>query len=196
MEGAGPLNKLEVDMNRQILFLVTVLGGISASAQPAPQGVISHSPAATNELGNASVTFTNRSGATYSADQLAAQLQNLRTVVDRSLPLLTAYTETVSNAATTGNRTVVGTISEILAGALNRNAQNQPSSQSNTQGGFARTLQGLLGTNATTRATANPIALHDLGALQSELQSVESILQRLNVGSSTNLDQALTPTGR
>src|SRR5882762_6890276 len=183
---------------RTILVLVSILGSISIWAQSPPPGVISRSPAATNIIATGTGTFTNQSGAIYSTDQLAAQLQSLRTAIEQTLPSLAAYTETVSNNATTGNKSVAGTVSQILAGALNRNVQNQSatSGQSTAQNGVTRVLQGLLGTNATSSAAVDVTTLKDLGALQNELQSAESILQRLNVSSSTNWGGVLTPTGR
>ena len=179
-------------IKKTFIVLASVLVSVSMWAQSPPPGTISRVPGDTNQFGTGSA-FTNRAGAAYSADQLAAQLQTLRTAVEQTLPSLTAYTETVSNTATSGNRSVTGTISEILAGALKRNAPTQSSTAQPAQGGVAGALQGLLGTNAT--ASANTTNLRDLAALQNELQMVESILQRLNVGSNTNWG-GLTPTGR
>src|SRR5437016_14524391 len=71
---------------RTILVLVSILGSISIWAQSPPPGVISRSPAATNIIATGTGTFTNQSGAIYSADQLAAQLQNLRTAIEQTLP--------------------------------------------------------------------------------------------------------------
>src|SRR5438046_797355 len=110
-------------MKTVILLFSLVLGNLSAWAQPSSD-VISRAPntsnAESNQLGVANLNFTNRSGASYSADQLAARLQNLRKAVDQTLPALTAFNETFPSAT---NQSIAGTISGILSGALNRNSE-------------------------------------------------------------------------
>src|SRR5437879_1412618 len=101
-------------MIKTTLVVLNILGVISVWAQSPPPGTISRASGDTNQFGTGSAMFTNRFGATYSAEQLATQLQTLRSAVEQTLPQLTAYTESVSNSASTGNRSVVGTISEVL----------------------------------------------------------------------------------
>src|SRR5437016_2220286 len=109
---------------KTIVLLLTVILGINLVwAQTQPPGTISQpaqSSASPNPAGTASTTFTNTSGAAYSADQLAAQLRDLRSTVDRTLPVLSAYTETYSNAS--GNQTVAGRLENLLSGSRNRSS--------------------------------------------------------------------------
>src|SRR5436190_7298747 len=65
-------------------------------------------------------SFTNRTGTVYTTSQLASQLQRLRNDIEQILPMLTAYTESVSNVAGRGGKSISGTVTEILTGVLNR----------------------------------------------------------------------------
>ena len=184
--------------NRILVILVCVCGTFSVCAQTPPPGTISRSPGTSQPFTNQSGavnTFTNASGSTASAEQLAGQLQNLRSVVDQTLPSLSAYTETVSNSVTAGSPTVAGAVSQILSGVLNRNA-NQNGAASSSRTNLTGILQGLLGTNAPASSPANANTLRDLASLQSQLQSIDTILRRLNVTGTTNSGYGLTPTGR
>ena len=184
------------------LIVATGLVTISAWAQATPPGTISRAPTGstvTNQIttGNA---FTNRSGATYSTEQLASQLQSLRSVVDQTLPAVMAFTETASNSATSGRSSIAGTFSQILSGVLNRNTNqttSAPAGGISSQGtNVVGILQGLLTTNVPGSTAVNAEALRNLASLQAELQNVSATLQKLNVGGSTNFGGGLTPTGR
>ncbi len=132
--------------------------------------------------------------------QLAGQLENLRSVVEQTLPAVIAFTQTASNSGTSGGRSLAGTVSQVLSGVLNRNTGQNPSASAggtSTQGtNIVGILQGLLTTNARGSTSVNAEALRDLTSLQAELQNVSATLQKLNVGSSTNFGGGLTPTGR
>jgi hypothetical protein len=186
---------------KTLLLLAATLVGISAQAQTAPPGTISQRPAAsvngTTQSASGTI-FTNRSGASYSTEQLATQLQNLRSAVDQSLPMVTAFTETASNAAPSGARSLAGTVTQILSGVLNRNSGQTNSAAGISAGGtnILATLQGLLTTNSPASASFSADALRDLAGLQAELQNLSATLQRLNVSSGTNFGSGLTPTGR
>jgi len=178
-------------LTNKLFLLAATAAVISVSVlaqQPSPPpGTISRpSPyGATNQIG----TSTN----TVSTDQLAAQLQDVRSTVEQTLPTLTSFLETVTNSTSSGGRTIVGTVTEILSGVLNRNAGQNPAGSSAQATNVAGVLQGLLNTNAPT--SANATVLKDLATLQTELQSIRATLARLNVAS-TNFGTGLTPTGR
>ena len=175
-----------------MLLLLTFSGW----AQVETPGVASSQSGTDVTRAGTGTSFTNRAGTVYTPDQLAAQLQRLRNNIEQILPVLTAYTENVSNATGTGGRSVSGTVTELLSGVLNRrnNASNNASGNFFSGTNFVGVLQGLLTTNTTT-SSVNAATLKDLADLQIELQSVNAKLQRLNVPG-TNSVAPLTPTGR
>jgi len=193
-------------MKITILFVATTLVAISAFAQTPPPDTISRpttpSATTTNQTGTAG-TFTNSSGATYSADQLSGQLQNLRGIVDQTLPVLSAFTETVSNA--NANQSVTGGLSGLLSGALHRNS-TATNTASSGQSGFRLTnllssIDRLLHTNSPSAPLSNdPNTIRELETLQNQLQSVATTLQSLNIATAFTNTPAptplLTPTGR
>ncbi len=205
-------------MKSELAVLVIVARTLSVWAQVTPPpGTISRPPnwntgsvaptPRNGDLGLGTLTFTNASGASYTVEQLAGQLQRLRSVVDEVLPSLAAFIETYSNSVPAGQRGLTGTISGILSGILNRNTN---SSAGTTQGGtnLLSALRGLLTTNAPaasipSAATQNTYA--EILNLQNELQPIPSILQKLNVTGTAGTqyasppaagNQNLTPTGR
>ena len=188
-------------IKKTLPLLGATLVAISAQAQSAPPGTISRGSSAsvnaTNQFGSVT-TFTNRSGASFSTEQLATQLQNLRSTVDQSLPMVTAFTETASNAAPSGARSLAGTVTQILSGVLNRNSGQTNSAAGTSTGGtnILGTLQGLLTTNSASSTSFSADALRDLASLQAELQNLSTTLQKLNVSGGTNFGSGLTPTGR
>jgi hypothetical protein len=178
------------------LFLFLAGTGWAQNELP---GLVSSQPGTNVSQGaTGTSSFTNRAGTVYSTEQLSSQLQKLRSNIEQSLPMLMAYTETVSNAAAaSGNRSLAGAVTEILSDVLNRRGN-----QTNTSGGnFFSTsnvvgvLQGLLAPSTNTSSSINATALKDLADIQTELQSVNTKLQRLNVPG-TNTLAPLTPTGR
>src|SRR4051794_6461021 len=107
-------DKGAIKMKKICLILVAVFLVTSLWAQAAPPGTISRAPSGsqsgTTQIGSGN-TFTNRSGASYSTEQLASQLENLRSVVDQTLPAVMAFTETASNSPTSGRSSIAGTVS-------------------------------------------------------------------------------------
>lgn len=182
------------------VFIISFLGICTCWAQVSPPGTISGAPrVGTTQQPESSGTFTNRSGASFSTAELGAQLQQLRGLVDQMLPVLSAYTETVSNTAGTASHTIGGAVTDILTGVLNRQG-NQQSGSATGNNVFSSTnvinvLQGLLNTNSTGSSSGNKAALKDLTDLQNQLQALNATLQRLNI-SGTNSAGTLTPTGR
>lgn len=207
-------------MIKQTLFLVLVCCGAtvgSAQTSPVrnPQDYVYPGNPNNNQPGVGGLMFSNRVGQTFSANDLASQLQNLRSSVDQTLPLLSAFNENYSNSVT-GNRQTVGrALSGIVSGVLER---NQPAGQNNggNQSALGATnllalLHGLLSTNTTGAVSAAPSNAEDLKVLETDLQSVVAVLQRLNVSPAPNQYSApynngavpmpnpnpsLTPTGR
>jgi hypothetical protein len=148
-------------------------------------------PPGTNGYYSAS-TVTNSAGA--SAEQLAGQLQDLRSVVEQTLPALSAYTQAASNSTTAGGRSIAGTVGQIISGVLNRNNANATGATPGPTN-LVGVLEGLLSTNTPANG-ANATTLRDLATLQTDLDSVRAALDRLNVTGSTNGSGGLTPTGR
>ena len=129
------------------------------------------------------LSFTNRAGQVFSAEQLTTQLQQLRNVVDQTLPALSAFNE---QFATNGAGSLGTRIGSILSGVLDRT--NASSGQ--TSSGWTNVLGvlgGLLNTNAPN--ALDPNTLNQLRTLQNDLQPIPGILQALNVSGSSN-----TPT--
>src|SRR3569832_1913533 len=105
------------------------------------QGYNANSRAATT---TGSETFSNQVGQAFSPNQLATQLQNLRAVVDQTLPLLSAFNQSYSNAAPE-KQTVGGALSGIVSDVLHRNQSSQNTSQSSLNGSnLLGILRGLL----------------------------------------------------
>ncbi len=94
-------------MKGSIFVLVALFGSLSGYGQNPPPSTISQPapatpdtnqsshPSATNLLSQSNLTFTNSAGTVFSVDQLAGQLQNLRQAVEQTLPMLTAFTQTL-----------------------------------------------------------------------------------------------------
>ena len=192
-------------MKKLIFISATIFSVLSAWAQT-PSGVISRpiqSSADTNQLGLSNLSFTNQAGVSYSVSQLAGALQNLGSAVDQARPVLAAFTENFSSGGTNANQSVVGTISGILGGALNRNSSQ--SSNSAAQGSslhLSNLVSGaerLLNKNAQASPSINPNTVRDLMALQNQLEPVNSTLHNLNISGVSNsvpANPVLTPTGR
>lgn len=144
------------------------------------------------------VLFSNRTGQAYSAQDLAAQLQNLRSAIDQTLPILSAFNESYSNSNNSGRETVGGALSGIVSDVLHRNQSSGQSyaGQSSTTSNLLAALHGLLSKNNSSAAapasTPNP---QDLVSLQSDLEPVLSVLQKLNVNGSSNQITAPYPNG-
>lgn len=177
-----------------LICCASVVSAQVPSTQPAqnpafpgqtPQNYSYPGNAITNQPTAGGVMFSNRFGQTYSANELAAQLQNLRSIVDQTLPLLSGFNDAYSNSISGGRQTVGGALSGIVSDVFHRN--QQPGQTTGTsQGAFSTTnlmavLHGLLNTNSAGAAGTAPGNAEDLKALETALQPVASILQRLNV---------------
>jgi hypothetical protein len=153
------------------------------------------------QLGTGGLTYSNRLGQTFSADELASNLQALRAAIDQALPALAAFNEHYSNSLTAGKQTVGGTLSGIVSDVLHKN-QTAGQSSTTTQtslntSNLLSVLGGLLNKNSTVTSGSGstPGNAQDLVALQNDLQPVLAVLQRLNVGPSVNPVSTPNPTG-
>jgi hypothetical protein len=180
-------------------------GDQGQSATPQAAGYQAQTPAANlNQSPTGGVLFSNRVGQSFSAQDLAGQLQNLRSAIDSALPILSAFNETYSNSNNGGSETVGGTLSGLVSDVLHGNqASSQTSAnESPTTSNLLSVLHGLLNKNSTTPTPAAAPNPQDLLSLQNDLQPVVSLLQRLNVvGNSNQLSNpspsgSFTPTGR
>ncbi|HLH53983.1 MAG TPA: hypothetical protein VKY92_10255 [Verrucomicrobiae bacterium] len=166
-----------------------------------------------NQQAAGGVMFTNSSGQTFTANDLALQLQNLRSAVDQAIPVLSAFNENYSNSVGGGRQTVGGALSGIVSDVLHRNQQTSGANQSSSFSGtnLLAILHGLLNTNAASSTMGAPANAEDLRTLETDLQPVASILQRMNVSPAANSfgtqnpynnpslpsrNQSLSPTGR
>jgi hypothetical protein len=187
--------------------LVTTLLATGQPASAAPQQTQSRTASDTTAAGASSVVFTNSAGQTFSVDDLASQLKNLRSAVEQTLPILSAFTQSYSNSSA-GNKSLTGKLTDFVSGALDRNGQQTSGSSgqtSSTVSNAVGVLRGLLNKNNSnaTASTASPSVdantVHQLGSLQNELQPIIPTLQQLNVESSNtgnSSSRPLTPTGR
>src|SRR5438105_13056890 len=91
-------------MTRKLVFISTaMLTAISVLAQTDPtQPSQTYSPqnysSNTNQAQARGMSFSNRVGQNFTPQDLAMQLQNLRAIVDQTLPVLSAFNEQSSNA--------------------------------------------------------------------------------------------------
>jgi hypothetical protein len=192
------------------LVVISALGQAQFATNSNPPSIPQTSQSIPNQTNASQLSFTNRSGQVFSAEQLTTQLQQLRTVVDQTLPVLSAFNEEFATNAAADNASLPNRIGSILSGIMTRT--NSTSGQSST--GLTNAiaiLNGLLNTNAPGSVTMNPNTLNQLVTLQNNLQPIPGILQALNVGgapstpkpsdvissrSADRTNQGVTPTGR
>jgi hypothetical protein len=154
-----------------------------------------------------SMAFTNSAGVSFTAEQLADEIRNLRNAVDRAMPVLAALNETYSN--TVANQTLTGKLTGLVSGALNRNKNNAASANSGTWSTLMAKLQGALNNNnASSSATLTPATERDLLKLREQLQPVQTSLAGLSIAQTPDssiatrnsgtraTNSVLTPTGR
>src|SRR5436190_7822548 len=152
-------------------LILTIVAATSAFAQ-IPQ---STSDSFTNRFGSGS--FTNNAGSNYSVEQLAEQLRNLRTTVDETLPVITAFSP--SSSVSTNEHSVKSTISGLLSGALNRNTNATSSDSSLDKTNLVGRLEALLRPGAGSTSGTTPNTWRDLETLQNQLQAISTTLGSL-----------------
>jgi hypothetical protein len=185
------------DIAMKTLTLAFYLACSSMLAQQ--QGAENTSISATNQSATSNAVFSSSTGQSYTAEQLAEQLKNLRAAVEQTMPALNAFTETYSNT-TSANKPISGKLGDILSGALNRNSA--ASSTSPTVSNVVGVLRGYLSnTNASNSSSAlDANTVSQLVKLQNDLRPILPILDQLNVQSASSTiqpsRQVLSPTGR
>jgi hypothetical protein len=176
---------------------------ISSPAYGEQQGAVGQ-----NQTGqDNSLSFSNSAGQVFTVQALAQDLRNLNDAVVKTMPALTAFNDAVSGSG--ANQTLAGAISNLVSGALNKNASqsNTPSSQGSP---IVNALMAELRGQGAAQATTDPNLTKDLARLRNDLQPVAPLLQNLvattvnappeGVISSprgTNAEQTpISPTGR
>ena len=189
-------------MRASILSAVLSIGIIVAHAAPVSAQTPPQVFSSTNAISSSDVVFTNSAGQTFSADQFAESLKNLRTAIEQTTPMLAAVTETYTNSA--GNdKSWKGQLSGLVSGALSRYEQQNAGKNSRTVNQVVGALQGLLQTNSSSKTTAadstDANTVQKLVTLQNQLKPVLPTLDQLNVsstGAAVSSPNPLTPTGR
>jgi hypothetical protein len=171
-------------------FLIFAIVAATSAFAQTPQTT---SDSFTNRFGSGS--FTNNSS-NYSVEQLAEQLRNLRTTVDETLPVVTAFSP--SSSVLTNEHSVKSTISGLLAGALNRNTNATSSDSSQGKTNMVGRLAALLQPGAGSTSGTTPNTWRDLETLQNQLQAISTTLGSLGLGATNTFapNSGLTPTGR
>jgi len=183
-------------MKTKILVLTATFSAVLAIAQnpstslpPAPgtSGVFERPNQP--RFGNfGTTTITNSLGQTFSPEEIASQLAALRGAIEQVTPALNAITEVYSNS-TAGTQTgVVGGLAGVLGGVLDQNTNSAAGQSTNTLGRILRDAIAAATTNATT---ANYAQLQDFIALQTHLQAVTPIFDRLGVSTSAQIPSAI-----
>ena len=167
-------------------------------------GTISSTNQTTTTTSSASsAVFTNSTGQTFTADQLAENLKNLRAAIEQTMPMITALTDTYSNSAGS-DKSWTGRLSDFVSGAFSNEGQgtNQSSSRLNQVVGTVRNLFGSKTNTSAGSSAADASTVQKLVTLENQLKPVVPTLDQLNVASSGTGSQAisspkpLTPTGR
>jgi len=179
-------------MKTTIIVLTATFSAILAIAQnpsttfpPSPPSPRGSSFGRTNQfrLGNfGSTMITNSQGQTYSPDQIESQLVDLRAAVNQVMPALSAITEVYSNSAAGSQTGVVGGIAGVLGGVLDQNTNNNATGQSSTNT-LGRILRDAISAASTNATTTNVTQLRDFVILQTHLQAINPVFDRLGVSS-------------
>ena len=197
-----------------VLFLIGCLCVKVLAQSTFNQQVISEPPR-TNSLassGTGTLAITNSTEGTAALGDLDAQLSNLKSDVERTLPMISAVVNqgSSSNALRNPGQELTNAASKLIANTFERassqanaipGGENSP--RTTNFGGF---LRSLIRTNNAGAGVAglDPNTLSQLTALQNHLQPVLTILDSLNVrgipastnGAAGPAPTPLTPTGR
>lgn len=181
-------------------ILVCLAGSVLGQTIPSTpqQGSQVISSGTTN---NQNTVLTNQSGQTFTVQQLANQLQNLRVAVDQTLPMLSEFNQRLGASS----QSLGGAISGLLSGALHKNGNQSPSTTS-TSGQEITNLLAALGSLVNTNSQAPAVpqdTARNLATLQKDLQPVAEVMRTMNFGTTNqstipqaNAPGTLTPTGR
>ena len=190
-----------------IQFVTLTLSAVSlyAQAQPGDQRISTPPTAApwsgTNTVGITGVTATNQP---YSLNELAAQLANLNTAVEQTMPVLSEVTSQAASAPASRGQELADAVSGVLFGALGRGTNGGSAGLGRYSSGVSNFLSGFSGsnTNRSGMASLDAITLGQLRTLQSDLNPVLTILRNLRIGTNQvsnpqgTPSAPLAPTGR
>ncbi|HSU56367.1 MAG TPA: hypothetical protein VLT36_20070 [Candidatus Dormibacteraeota bacterium] len=129
-------------------------------------------------------SFTNQAGTSFTVDQLANGIRDLKKAVDETLPALTAFNQTFSPSTASGHESIAGAISNLVSGALNKNSNQNNQAATSAQASAAVTAL-LTRLGSSDAQIANQTAPKDLTKLQSDLQPVAPLLSDLMGGTAT-----------
>src|SRR3954454_15911038 len=101
------------------LFVGSLIAAPAATPQPASDAAISTNQGISD---GAMPAFTNAAGQTFSADEFAQNLKNLRSAIELTMPMVMAVTETYSNSVSK-DKSWAGRASDLVSGALKRDGQ-------------------------------------------------------------------------
>ncbi|HWQ91730.1 MAG TPA: hypothetical protein VN673_08665 [Clostridia bacterium] len=189
-------------MKRAVFVLSSAM--VLAGALAQDRDVISSPPERKGVTAGESLAFTNSAGQTYTLQELASELKNLRAAVEQAVPVISAFNQTHAGGVTNENLSLGGAIGEVL-GALGRedSGANDATGSSRKGTNVVSVLEGLLGTNAPGTLSADERTLRELVTLEKNLKPVDEALEKLNVAAEPSVkdreqqNQApLTPTGR
>src|SRR5579859_1673748 len=176
-------------MKTAMLVLISCLC-VTIRAQSAFNQQVISEPLRTNlppSNGTESSAITNSTGSTAALGDLDAQLSNLKSDVERTLPMISAVVNQGSAGTTSPNtgQELTHAASNIIANAFGRSQVNTipPGETSPRTTNFAGILRSLIRTNnnSGTVVGLDPDTLSQLTALQNHLQPVLTILNGLNV---------------
>ncbi len=187
-------------MRITVVKLIVLLAALSAYSQVSPeQQRISSTPPSvagpgtSNTSSAGAILATNQSGQFISASEMTTQLASLRTAVEQTLPVLSAFNSgfATSQSGTLSSQELSTGISNLLASALGRGSNHNAAAGSGKWSSgltnFASVVNGLIKTNASTNnadaVSIDPSTLGQLQTLQANLNAVEAILQNLRIGS-------------
>lgn len=136
-----------------------------------------------------------------SVDQLAIQLQSLRSSVEQTLPVLTAFNQQAGATASTNG--LGGALSGLISGIFGKNSNSASSATSGQRlTNVLSALGALVSTNSQGTVSIDSATLQNLAALEKDLQPVAQVMRNLNLGSTNQVTPTqgtpggLTPTGR
>jgi hypothetical protein len=157
-------------------FMALLITLISTVARAQTSQPYSHSPSrATPGNGQTTAAVVQDN-----SQQLATQLENLQSAVEQTLPELSSFNQTLSNAAPASHSWGT-TISNLVSGTLNRGSSSSTAEthMSPTLSNLLAKVRGRLGTTNTPNTASTSVGASELATLQSQLQAVDTTLRRL-----------------
>lgn len=181
-------------MRNSLGFVVSLwVGWVTVAVSPAADSTNRSTSTAAVDLG--SLSFTNSSGGTFSVDDVSKQLKELQAAVQKTLPMLTAVTESFSNSVDSAS---AGSLSGIISQVLGSNGQAHEQKGSRQLSNVVAVLEGVLASNTNTnQASSTPVStaatLRNLAVLQAQLRPVEATLGNIGLPAALT-NQTASPT--